>query len=76
LVFQQCKVVGLRAANRRIQAAFPFACGDHIPQADAMRLQSLQTARVRLSDQLFIEQNRQQPPELIKVLVSLTPDWV
>jgi hypothetical protein len=72
LMFQQGKVVCLRATNRRIQAAFPFARGNHIPQADAVRFQPLQAFRVWLSDQIFTEQNRQQPPELVNVLVNLT----
>jgi hypothetical protein len=70
---QALEIVGGRLADGRIQAAFAFAGGQHVPQAEAVGEQARQTFGVGQRIQVLAEQYAEQFPELVDVLVNLTP---
>lgn len=70
---QAREIVGSGRTDGGVEAAFAFACTQDIPQAEAVCEQAREAVGVGQAGQIFPGQLRQDGPEQVAQVLSLTP---
>lgn len=71
-LMQPDEIVGGGVADAGVEAAFALAGAEHVPQAEAVRQQARQPFGVRQAGQVLAGQRRQDRPQLVARVFSLT----
>lgn len=69
---QPDEIVGGGVADAGVEAAFALAGAEHVPQAEAVRQQARQPLGIRLAGEILAGQRRQDRPQLVARVFSLT----